>query len=115
MSVQLDYHRSNGFTLLEMMIVAAIIGVVSAAALPAYQGYIETSKMTRVTASYENAVRITQQVFSKATTRLAIGLSSGIPSNDCDWIKLYNPKGHGSTRRGASLRHKKTDKDLRTK
>lgn len=92
-TAELDCNRSNGFTLVELMIVVAIIGIISAAALPAYQGYIETSKMTKVTAAYENAVRTTRHVFSKATTRLAIGLPSGIPDNELDWIELYNPEG----------------------
>ena len=35
------YNR-NGFTLLEIMIVVAILGVVAAIAIPAYNGYIKT-------------------------------------------------------------------------
>lgn len=87
---ELERNRSNGFTLVELMIVIAIIGIISAAAFPAYQEYIETSNMTKVTASYENAVRTTQNVFAKATTQLAIGLPSGIPTRARDWIKLYD-------------------------
>jgi len=54
----------NGFTLMELLIVVAIIGILAAVGLPTYQGYLESAK---VNAAKENHARISSLLAAEMT------------------------------------------------
>ena len=47
---------SAGFTLIEVMIVTAIIGVIAAIAIPAYNGYIKQSRISSLVHNWDAAI-----------------------------------------------------------
>lgn len=63
----------KGFTLIELMIVVAIIGILAAIALPAYQDYTKRAKVSEIILAASACRTTITEVFQSATTLPAGG------------------------------------------
>jgi type IV pilus assembly protein PilA len=76
----------KGFTLIELMIVVAIIGILAAVALPAYQDYTVRAKVSEGLIAASAARTAVSEVYANSGKMLNSAASMNVQSQTSQWV-----------------------------
>ena len=77
-------NAQKGFTLIELMIVVAIIGILAAIAIPQYQNYIAKSQVSRVMSETGNLKTAVEDCINNGRTATVINNGTPTDATTCE-------------------------------
>lgn len=87
--------KQQGFTLIELMIVVAIIGILAAIAIPAYQDYITRSKVTELVTAADACKASVSEYYQSQNTFPGSADTAGCNSGGSNYVSGLTVTGNG--------------------
>ncbi|MET3493824.1 GspH/FimT family pseudopilin [Variovorax boronicumulans] len=84
-------HRRRGFTLVEMIVVVAIMALLAGLAMPSMLGWVRNNKIRTVADSLQNGLRQAQTEATRRSRQVVFSLTDGTPTGT-----TYTAKANGS-------------------
>ena len=86
-------NKEQGFTLIELMITIAIVGVLAGIAIVAYRNYVETAGQGAVVAHYDQAIDTVRTRFLQYDVQSTLNASGVRPADASEWVTIIDPEG----------------------
>ncbi|MCP5178457.1 MAG: prepilin-type N-terminal cleavage/methylation domain-containing protein [Pseudomonadales bacterium] len=83
-------NHQHGYTLLELLVVAGIIALVAAIAVPMYQSHLNTAKASKLLHHYDEAVRSSRYALMQERLRDANATTSTLPATTPEWLEFLS-------------------------
>lgn len=80
--------RARGFTMVEVLIILAIVGVVLAIGIPAFQGYMDRSRVLQSRVQIGEIAKAIKE-FERKNGRLPVSLAEADVARDDPWGNAY--------------------------
>jgi len=90
--------KKSGFTLIELMIVVAILGILAAVAVPAFLGYMRRAKTAEVTNNLNNLFKLANVYFMKEHSPQSAEVTTSFANCVVPSTAVRQPTTPGSTK-----------------
>ncbi len=88
--------KSTGFTLIEVMIVIAIVGIIAAMAVPSYQDMIERNRLKQAVESLKSDLQLARTRAIKRSENVIVSRTTGTAGTWCYGLARKNPSSKTS-------------------